>query len=87
MVNAYHMHKLSLESNKLSNVNFLSQMYQNRSLLELELIDQRFVKEKPPKSKGDKESSAAAGKAKESGEHSSDSEDSDTSNLEVVPID
>ena len=39
MVNAYHMHKLSLESNKLSNVNFLSQMYQNRSLLELELID------------------------------------------------
>ena len=39
IVNAYKMHKCVLESNKLANVDFLSLMYQNRSLLELELID------------------------------------------------
>ena len=39
MVNAYKMHKCVLETNKLENVDFLSLMYQNRSLLELELID------------------------------------------------
>lgn len=49
IVNAYKMHKCSLEVNKLANVDFLSLMYLNRSLLELELIDQRFGKEKPPK--------------------------------------
>lgn len=36
---AYQMHKCSLETNKLANVDFLSLMYLNRSLLELELID------------------------------------------------
>ena len=45
-VNAYKMHKLVLETNKLIGVDFLSMMYHNRSLLELELIDQRFSKEK-----------------------------------------
>lgn len=40
------MHKCILESNKLANVDFLSLMYLNRSLVELELIDQRFGKEK-----------------------------------------
>ena len=49
VVNAYKMHKCVLETNKLANVEFLSQMYQNRSLQELELIDQRFGKEKPKK--------------------------------------
>ena len=39
VVNAYKMHKCVLESNKLANVDFLSLMHQNRSLLELELID------------------------------------------------
>ena len=47
IVNAYKMHKCVLESNKLENVDFLSTMHHNRSLLELELIDQRFGKEKP----------------------------------------
>ena len=47
MVNAYKMHKCTLESNKLENVDFLSLIYQNRSLESLELIDQRFIKEKP----------------------------------------
>ena len=43
------MHKCTLEVNKLANVDFLSLMYLNRSLIELELIDQRFGKEKPAK--------------------------------------
>lgn len=51
MVNAYKMHKVVLETNKLEDVDFLSLMHQNRSLLELELIDQRFSKEKPANSK------------------------------------
>ena len=49
IVNAYKMHRCSLETNKLAHVDFLSLMYLNRSLLELELIDQRFCKEKPAK--------------------------------------
>ena len=43
------MNKCTLEVNKLANVDFLSLMYLNRSLIELELIDQRFGKEKPAK--------------------------------------
>ena len=39
IINAYRMNKLVLESNKLDSVEFLSMMYQNRTLLELELID------------------------------------------------
>ena len=44
VVNAYRMRKCVLESNKLINVDFLSLMHQNRSLVELEIIDQRFDK-------------------------------------------
>ena len=44
IANAYKMHKCVLEANKLENVDFLSMVYQNRTLQELELIDQRFGK-------------------------------------------
>ena len=76
VVNAYRMHKCVLESNKLENVDFLSTMHQNRSLLELELIDQRFGKEKP--------NSATK---KQAVADSEESDDSQASRLEVVSID
>mmetsp|Transcript_26926 Transcript_26926/g.36002 ORF Transcript_26926/g.36002 Transcript_26926/m.36002 type:complete len:172 (-) Transcript_26926:399-914(-) len=74
------MHKCSLETNKLASVDFLNLMYLNRSLLELELIDQRFGKEKQPTLRA-KESAAAATAA----DYSSESDDGPTK-TQSVPI-
>ena len=82
IVNAYKMHKCVLESNKLENVDFLSLMHQNRSLLQLELIDQRFGKEKPKSNTATTESHETLGV-----EDSDESDESGASQLEVVPID
>ena len=42
---AYNLKKVILQKNKLVNLNFLSLIYQNKTLLELELINQNFTKE------------------------------------------
>ena len=42
---AYNLKKVILQKNKLANLNFLSLIYQNKTLLELELINQNFTKE------------------------------------------
>ena len=83
MVNAYKMHKCTLESNKLENVDFLSLIYQNRSLESLELIDQRFIKEKPKNANSNQNAQDGAN----AGAQSSESDDSGATRLEVVPID
>ena len=41
----YKLKKLSLIKNKLANLNFLTLIYQNKTLQELEIINQTFTKE------------------------------------------
>ena len=41
----YRLKKLTLIKNKLANLNFLSQIHHNKTLQELELVNQTFTKQ------------------------------------------